>query len=142
MMIAFDLECSKGHRFEGWFQNVQSFESQNAGNMVSCPFCADTEVKRIPSPVAMKVSTRSEEQRTSKKIDYRTLAEEIVDYVNKNFEDVGSDFAKEALKMHYGVTERRSIKGSATDEEEETLKKEKIEYFKLPVPKIQKEEKS
>jgi hypothetical protein len=141
-MIAFDLECTRGHRFEGWFQNVESFELQNARKMVTCPYCGDTQVKRVPSPVAMKVSTRSEEQQDSKKIDYRKLAEEIVDYINKNFEDVGSDFAKEALKMHYGVTERRSIKGSATDEEEKTLEKEKIDFFKLPIPKTQKEKKN
>jgi len=141
-MIAFDLECTRGHRFEGWFQNVQSFESQNARKMVTCPLCGDTQVKRIPSAVAMKVSARSEEQPKTQKIDYQRVAEEIVDYINKNFEDVGTDFAKEALKMHYGVTERRSIKGSATDEEEKALKKEKIDFFKLPIPKIQKEKKS
>jgi hypothetical protein len=141
-MIVFDLECISGHRFEGWFQNVQSFESQNTKNMVTCPYCGDTQVKRIPSPVAMKVSTRSEEQQDPKKIDYQRLAEEIIDYINKNFEDVGSDFAKEALKMHYGVAEKRSIKGSATDEEEKTLKKEKIDFFKLPIARIEKEKKS
>jgi hypothetical protein len=141
-MIVFDLECTKGHRFEGWFQDVESFESQKAKNMVTCPYCGDTRVKRIPSPVAMKVSARPEEVQNPKKIDYQRLAEEVVDYINKNFEDVGSDFAKEALKMHYGVAEKRSIKGSATDEEEETLKKEKIDFFKLPMAKIEKEKKS
>jgi hypothetical protein len=54
--------------------------------------------------------------------------------VNKNFEDVGSDFAKEALRMHYGVSEKKNIKGSATWEEEKTLKDEQIEFFKLPIP--------
>jgi hypothetical protein len=139
-MIVFDLECTKGHRFEGWFQNVRSFESQNAKNMVTCPYCADTQIKRVLSPV--RISTRSEETPDPKNIDYQRLAEEIVDYVNKHFEDVGSDFAKEALKMHYGVAEKRSIKGSATEEEEKTLKKEKIDFFKLPIARIEKEKKS
>ncbi|MEJ2724484.1 MAG: DUF1178 family protein [Deltaproteobacteria bacterium] len=141
-MIVFDLECTKGHRFEGWFQNVQSFESQNAKNMVTCPYCSDTQIKRVLSPVALKVSTQSQEGRDTGKIDYSRLAEEIVHYINKNFEDVGSDFAKEALKMHYGVAEKRSIKGSATDEEEKTLRKEKIDFFKLPIARIEKEKKS
>jgi len=135
-MIVFDLECSKEHRFEGWFNSIESFEAQNAKNLVTCPYCNDTQVRRVLSPVATKLSPRSEVQKNAGQIDYRRLAKEIVDYISKNFEDVGSDFAKEALKMHYGVAEKRSIKGSATAEEEKILKEEKIEFFKVPFPKI------
>jgi hypothetical protein len=78
---------------------------------------------------------RPEPQRPPESIDYRKLAKEIVDYVNKNFEDVGSNFAKEALRMHYGVSEKKNIKGSATWEEEKILKDEQIEFFKLPIPR-------
>ena len=77
-----------------------------------------------------------------KGIDYRRLAKEIVDYVSKNFDDVGPDFTSEALKMHYGVSEKRSIRGSATADEEETLQKEGIPYFQFPVPKIDDEKKN
>jgi hypothetical protein len=45
---------------------------------------------------------------------------------------VGADFSKEALKMHYGVEKKRNIRGSATGEEEETLKDEGIKFFKIP----------
>jgi len=61
--------------------------------------------------------------------------------VQNNFEDMGHKFAAEALKIHYGVAERRNIKGSATAEEEETLKDEGIEFFKVPLPKIDDDEK-
>jgi hypothetical protein len=54
--------------------------------------------------------------------------------VHKNFDDVGSEFAKEALKIHYGVAEPRNIRGVSTPEEEKTLDKEGIEYFKIPMP--------
>jgi len=135
-MIVFDLECSKEHRFEGWFNSIESFEAQNAKNLVTCPYCNDTQVRRVLSPVATKLSPRPEVHKNAGQIDYRRLAKEIVDYISKNFEDVGSDFAKEALKMHYGVAEKRSIKGSATAEEEKILKEEKIEFFKVPFPKI------
>jgi hypothetical protein len=141
-MIAFDLECSKGHVFEGWFNNAHSFEEQQTGGLVSCPYCNDTEVKKIMSPVTTKTATRRELAERQEGIDYRRLAREIVDYVNKNFDDVGPNFTKEALKMHYGVSEKRSIKGSATAEEEETLQKEGIPYFQFPIPKIDDEEKN
>ena len=137
-MITFDLECSNGHSFEGWFNNSQSFEEQNAKKLVSCPYCNDTQVKKVLSPVAARTSSLSlsEEEKGADAIDYRRLAKEMVTYINNNFNDVGPDFAKEALKMHYGVTEKKNIKGSATTEEEKMLKEEKIEFFKVPVPKI------
>ncbi|MGD2125210.1 MAG: DUF1178 family protein [Desulfobacteraceae bacterium] len=141
-MIVFDLECSKGHRFEGWFNNTQSFEEQNAKRLVSCPYCNDTRVKRILSPVATKTSTRVDAEKDVEPIDYRRLAKEIVEYVNENFDNVGPDFAKEALKMHYGVAEKRNIRGSATAEEEKIMKKENIEFFKVPIPKIDDDKKN
>jgi hypothetical protein len=36
--------------------------------------------------------------------------------------------------MHYGVTTPRNIRGSSTEVEEETLRKEGIEFIKLPIP--------
>jgi hypothetical protein len=62
------------------------------------------------------------------------LGKQIVDYVENNFDNVGADFAQEALKMHYGVSEPRNIRGVSTPQEEETLKAEGIEFFKFPVP--------
>jgi hypothetical protein len=141
-MIAFDLECSRGHLFEGWFQNNHSFEEQNARKMVSCPFCEDTNIRRVISPVTVKGSPRHEPEKEAAAIDYPRLAREIVEYINKNFDDVGHSFAKEALKMHYGVTERRNIRGSATAEEEKLLREEKIEFFKIPVPRTDEDKKN
>ena len=135
-MITFDLECSKGHIFEGWFNNIQSFEEQNTKKLISCPYCDDTKIRKVISPVAMKTSSRSDEKNDVDTIDYRRLAKEVVDYINKNFDDVGSNFAKEALKIHYGVNEKRNIRGSATDTEEKMLEKEGVEFFKVPIPKI------
>jgi hypothetical protein len=62
------------------------------------------------------------------------VGKQIVDFVEKNFDDVGCDFAKEALKIHYGVTEARNIRGVSTKEEEKVLKKEGIQFIKVPMP--------
>ncbi len=135
-MIVFDLECRRRHRFEGWFNNSVSFEEQTLQKLVTCPICGDTGVRRVLSPVAAKTA-RPEPEKGLDPIDYRRLAKEIVEYVNKHFEDVGSNFAKEALRMHYGVSEKKNITGSATWEEEKMLKNEKIEFFKLPLPRTE-----
>jgi hypothetical protein len=47
---------------------------------------------------------------------------------------VGSEFAKEALKIHYGVSAPRNIRGSSTPQEEETLRQEGVAFLKVPVP--------
>ena len=140
-MITFDLECSQGHTFEGWFDSLESFEEQTAKKLVSCPYCNDSNLRRVLSPVAVKKSS-PQNQTIPERIDYQKLAKEVVDYIKNNFEDVGTKFAGEALKMHYGVAEKRNIRGSATSEEEKTLTDEGIEFFKIPLPKTDEDKKN
>jgi len=132
-MISFDLECSRGHSFEGWFDSLKAFEEQIEKKIVSCPICNETEIKRIYSPVAFK-SSGNKKPMIPDNFDYKRLAETVINYIHEHSDNVGTKFTTEALKMHYGVTESRSILGSATDEEEKILKKEGIEFFKLPSP--------
>jgi hypothetical protein len=133
-MIVFDMQCSNGHIFEGWFDSAESFEEQNSKDLVNCPFCEDTDIKKVLSPVAVKKMGFGE--RTAPvPIDYQRLAKEVVDYIYNNSEDVGTKFAAEALKMHYGVSEKKNIRGTATPAEEKSLDEEGIEFFKFPLPK-------
>ncbi|MBW2064644.1 MAG: DUF1178 family protein [Deltaproteobacteria bacterium] len=140
-MIVFDLECSGGHVFEGWFNSTESFEEQSRKKLVTCPYCNDTKIKKVISPVRTKTSSPKKDE-APVGIDYSRLVKEIAEYINNNFEDVGTDFAKEALKMHYSVTEKRNIRGSATAEEEKTLREEGVDFFKIPVPKIDEDKKN
>ncbi len=132
-MIAFDLACSQGHIFEGWFDSLESFEEQKTKELVSCPYCDDSNVRKVLSPVAVKKSLPVASPRQAE-IDYNRLAKEVVEYIKSNSEDVGAKFASEALKIHYGVADKRSIRGSATEEEEKTLKEEGIDFLKVPFP--------
>ena len=58
----------------------------------------------------------------------------VVRQVMANTEDVGSQFAEEARKIHYGEREERNIRGQATREETEALLDEGIDVMALPVP--------
>ncbi|WP_353239058.1 DUF1178 family protein [Limnohabitans sp.] len=58
----------------------------------------------------------------------------MVRHVMANTEDVGSQFAEEARKIHYGESEERSIRGQATRAETEALIDEGIDVMALPVP--------
>jgi len=131
-MIAFDLMCANKHTFEGWFDNLDSFEKQDSENMIICPLCENTEVKKILSPVAMKSSSSSSPKINDLPIDYQKLAKEMVNYIQNEFEDTGTEFTKEALKIHYGSAEARNIRGTATKDEEKILKEEGIPFVKFP----------
>lgn len=102
--------------------------------LVACPVCNDKVIVKIPSTFAIKGASQSVVPRPPKEIDYQRLGKEIADYVKQNFDDVGTDFAREALKIHYGVSSPRNIRGVSTLKEEQTLKEEGIEFFKLPLP--------
>lgn len=58
----------------------------------------------------------------------------MVRHVMAHTEDVGTQFAEEARKIHYGEREERNIRGQATREETEALLEEGIDVMPLPVP--------
>ena len=130
-MIAYDLLCSNGHLFECWFKDSASFEEQKSSGIINCPICDDTEVVRAFSPFMIK---KNEGKKREEVDAYRAL-QVVHEYIDKHFEDVGADFYKEALKIHYGETEKRNIKGTATTEEEVILKEEGVPFIKVPIIK-------
>ncbi len=132
-MIAYDLQCINGHSFEGWFEDRKAYEKQEKDDLIACPVCNSTSITRIPSTFAIKSSTSLKEF-SDQQADLLNMGQKIIDFVEKNFDDVGTDFSKEALKMHYGVSEVRNIKGVSTKEEEKTLIKEGVQFFKVPIP--------
>lgn len=132
-MIAYDLQCIDGHAFEGWFEDSEAYQSQKNKGLIGCPVCNSTRVSRIPSTFAIKSSQIPKKVSLEEK-HLKKIGKEIVDFVHNNFDDVGCDFAKEALKIHYGVEEPRNIRGVSTEEEEKILQKEGIEFLKIPMP--------
>lgn len=133
-MIVYDLKCENGHKFEGWFEDADAFETQQARSMITCPVCNVASVVKIPSTFAIKTASANQKEVKKQQISPERLMKKIHDFVESNFDDVGCDFAKEALKIHYGAAEPRNIKGVSTSEEEKTLKEEGIDFIKIPMP--------
>lgn len=134
-MISYDLECEAGHIFEGWFDSMESFNEQTDRGLVACPACGSTKVSRRLSTFSIpKKRPQSQPPMATEQQTRQLWLNQVVSYIKQNFEDVGSDFATEALKMHYGVTDYRNIRGVSTVQEEETLKEEGIDFFKVPIP--------
>ena len=58
------------------------------------------------------------------------------EYLDKNFDDVGKKFTDIALKMHHGEEEKRNIKGTTSESEEDILREKGVQFFKIPVTKF------
>jgi len=144
-MIIYDLDCDNGHRFEGWFQSAQAFEVQLSQHLVCCPQCDSHSVRRVPSAVA--IGTHSAETSVIQKsgagsagntamlpagAQIGSIYRQLVQAMIANSEDVGASFADEARKIHYNEAPERPIRGSATDEECESLSDEGIPILRLP----------
>ena len=145
-MIAFDFVCECGYTFEGWFRDYEDYVHQQSANMIVCPGCEKTDtVRKILSPVAVHTRDRSSEssiERSQKEIELsqdvdsaiKTLRE-LQEFVERNFEDVGAEFAEKTLKIHYGIEKPQNIRGVVTDEEEKVLTQEGIKLLKIPMLK-------
>ena len=135
-MIVFDLTCANGHTFEGWFDHREAFEKQKKKGLISCPVCEETNIEKKLSPFAIKGASPDRNKYPMPSPQHLAeLTKQVSEYVNKNFDDVGCEFTKEALKIHYGVSEPRNIKGVSTQAEEKLLKDEGIDFIKVPVLK-------
>jgi len=134
-MIAYDLQCTQGHAFEGWFEDRKAYLDQKKKGLITCPICNVTSVDIVPSTFAIKSGAPSiSKNLAAEKANLEQTEKEAIEFVKNNFDDVGADFAKEALKIHYGATEPRNIRGVSTKDEEKTLEDEGIQFIKIPMP--------
>lgn len=145
-MKVLDLQCSSLHVFEGWFSSEDDFLNQNDRRMIECPICGDASiVKRLSAPRlnlgSSNVALPSEQNDAPTIFDQTQQAAwmSIARRILANTEDVGTGFAEEARKIHYGETKERGIRGQATPAEKEALVEEGISVLTLPLPDALKE---
>lgn len=147
-MIVFDLTCDQGHVFEGWFQSLEAFEAQLVKDMIACPHCGSTQIRRVPSAIrfarkgagqdAARAATESASRPSKMQLAPEVMAilfEQMVSSIVANTEDVGRAFAEEARRIHYLEAPERPIRGEASLEEYESLRDEGIEVMPLPMIK-------
>ena len=138
-MIVFDLECINGHVFEGWFDDRDDLNRQQAQGLLQCPVCDSFSVSPKLSAVAIRKSAAPNSVASDRAMASQAQLDAMAEFVEKtsryvenNYEDVGTSFAKEALEMHYGAKAFKQIRGTTTKEEEKTLEKEGVPVLKIP----------
>lgn len=132
-MIIFDLNCSAGHHFEGWFRSVDEFSSQLAQGIVCCPHCHTSDVRRLPSAVHLgSAGTAAPRNESPTMPSPVAVAKAFVEHLLAHSEDVGSAFADEARRIHYHEAPARTIRGQATADERAALRDEGIDVMAVP----------
>lgn len=140
-MIRYDLQCSKGHAFDGWFRDSTAYDRQAAAGLVACTVCGSTSVeKQLMAPGIPAKSNRRNDARQpmaaglgdAQQNEMMTMLRELRRKVEANAENVGDRFAEEARKIHYSEAERRGIYGEATADDARALIEEGIEVHPLP----------
>jgi hypothetical protein len=139
-MIRYDLHCDKGHEFDGWFSDSDSFDVQQKRNLLSCAHCGSVAVeKQMMAPgIPAKSNAKSDPVSVSGGLmnpqaqKMLAMMREYRKAVESNAEYVGDRFAEEARKIHYEESEKRGIYGEARREEAEALLEEGIEVHPLP----------
>ena len=159
-MIKYQLICEKEHEFEGWFQSSDAFSEQCAAGFLSCPICETVNVRRalmapnLASPKTRKTEVLAEQSAKAAAVSppppvsvsdagmppeamvkMRELVVEmraLQSRIKRECRDVGSDFAEEARKIHYGETDERDIYGQTTADEARDLLEEGVPVAPLP----------
>lgn len=146
-MILYALNCSKDHAFEAWFPNSAAFDKQAKKGIVSCPICGDIKVRKAimapriakgagkKAPAAPQAPAPPPSPQPGNHVmapQMREMLHELRKQVEANCDYVGTDFAEEARKIHYGETEERGIYGEASDADAEALQEEGIEVGRIP----------
>jgi hypothetical protein len=157
-MIVFDLLCSAGHRFEGWFGSAEDFGSQRSRGLVSCPSCGSADVQRIPSAARVNFGAQPPKPQPKPEVKPQAAAaaqpvktpdmegkdpfaiaqmlySRMLDELFAKTEDVGRKFPEEARKIFYEEAPARPIRGVATNAEHDALVEEGIPVSRLPVPR-------
>lgn len=115
--------------------------------MVQCPLCGDASIHKKLSAPRLNLSNNRQEKPAEVEVlsapssdaSVTAMWMELARRIVANTQDVGSSFAEEARKMHYGETQERAIRGKTTPDEARALHEEGIEVLPLLLPQALKE---
>lgn len=148
-MIVFDLSCTDGHRFEGWFGSSADYADQQARGLLACPQCGSGAVSKAPMAPAVPAKGNSRQEVLPPETPQQQLANTPLPpqvqqalaalakaqaEALKHSTWVGDKFAEETRKMHYGERDETAIHGQASLAEAKALIEEGVAVAPLPFP--------
>ena len=161
-MICYRLHCTTGHEFEGWYKDSQTFTRLQGMGLLSCPECGDTHIQQVlAAPAILKGSShrslsvshadsQSSPSSTPAAVPAKTapskkarsapclpdalvgVMQRVREVIEKNCDNVGKNFAEEALRMHQGKAQKRNIYGDVSETDRELLESEGVPFQTIP----------
>tara|TARA_B100000530_G_C15562951_1_gene331320 strand:+ start:109 stop:531 length:423 start_codon:yes stop_codon:yes gene_type:complete len=133
-MIKYNLKCNNKHEFESWFSSSKEFEKLRKKNLIECIYCKSKKVeKSIMSPVVLNKEEKIEQKKSLE--NFKKVQTELIKirkFVEKNFENVGTNFPREVRNVYYDNRKNKNIYGQATPKDAEELREEGIEIASIP----------
>ena len=136
-MIKYKLICKDCETtFDSWFSSSKEYEKLKKKKFLNCHFCNSLNVgKGLMSPnvstsknILTDIDSSSEKYKEIKKTIYK-----YQEFIKKNFEYVGENFAYEARSLHYKDKKKaKGIYGTTTKKDLNELKEEGIKAEILP----------
>lgn len=130
-MICFTLKCARGHDFDSWFGSGAAFDSLKAAGRLTCAVCGSSDVdKAVMAPRVAPV--RDDHPLSGPASTAEQALAELRRHIEAKSENVGTNFAAEARKIHNGDAPLRPIIGEAKWAEARELIEDGIQIAPLP----------
>lgn len=143
-MKVLDLQCAQAHVFEGWFASEEDYLTQCKTAQIRCPLCGNGDVSKRLSAPRLNLGVRPVAQfaaapvADSSDLDLAKVVEKqwlmACRHLIENTVDVGTGFADEARRIHYGEVAERAIRGQATVQQTQALLDEGIKVLPVLLP--------
>ena len=136
-MIKYKLICKDCETtFDSWFSSSKEYEKLKKKKFLNCHFCNSLNVGKglmSPSVSTSKNNLRDIDSSSEKYREIEKIIYKYQEFIKKNFEYVGENFAYEARSLHYKDKKKaKGIYGTATKEDLNELKEEGIKAEILP----------
>ena len=135
-MIKYQLICNDCNLvFDSWFASSKEFERLKKKKFLSCHKCNSIQIeKSLMKPnVLNKHKIHREPISKNVNLNIKKTIKEYQNFIKKNLDYVGSNFAYEARSIHYDKKKRKKgIFGKASKEDLAELKEEGIESQTIP----------
>jgi hypothetical protein len=156
-MISFDLNCSNGHQFEGWFASSADFDAQKSSGLLACPTCNDSMIQKalsVPNvprkgnqrPALLPSVAPAEAETVADAPANAILPPAMAELVQKlaraqsemldKSQWVGGNFAETARAIYYGEEPDRLIHGETSSDEAKALVEEGVGIAPLLFPVV------
>ena len=134
-MIKYKLYCNNCSKdFDSWFASSKEFEKLKKSKFINCPNCNSFKVdKSLMAPSIINNKKENNNLNSKKHLKFKKKLKEYKNFIKKNFEYVGDNFAYEARTIHYNNKKtKKGIYGKASSKDVKELKEEGIETEMIP----------